>query len=81
MTDEWNVDTHVFVVPADGGAAAEPIAPELDRPTVLFPGLPAPVCWTGDRELLMLVADRGSVTLHRARVGEPRGAARSSAAT
>ncbi len=71
-TDEWNADTHVFVVPADGGAAAEPIAPELDRPTVLFPGLPAPVCWTGDRELLMLIADRGSVTLHRARVGERR---------
>ena len=71
-TDEWNVDTHVFVVPADGGAAAEPIAPDLDRPTVLFPGLPAPVCWTGDRELLMLIADGGSVKLHRARVGERR---------
>ncbi len=71
-TDEWNADTHVFVVPADGGAAAEVIAPELDRPTVLFPGLPAPVCWTGERELLMLIADRGSVTLHRARVGDRR---------
>ena len=68
----WDDDTHVFVVPADGGAAPEAVAPELDRPPVLFPGLPAPVCWIGDRELLMLVADHGSVTLHRARVGERR---------
>ena len=71
-TDEWNEDTHIFVVPADGSAGPERVAPELDRPTVLWAGLPAPFCWTGDRELVMVVADRGSVTLHRARVGEPR---------
>jgi dipeptidyl aminopeptidase/acylaminoacyl peptidase len=71
-TDDWDTDTHVFVIPADGSAAAEPIAPETDRPTVLFPGLPAPVRWTGNRELLMLLADNGSVTLHRARVGDRR---------
>lgn len=71
-TDEWNEDTHIFVVPADGSAGPERVAPELDRPTVLWPGLPAPFCWTGDRELVMVVADHGSVTLHRARVGEPR---------
>ncbi|HUA07508.1 MAG TPA: S9 family peptidase [Solirubrobacteraceae bacterium] len=71
-TDEWNEDTHVFVVPADGSAGPERVAPELDRPTVLWPGLPAPFRWTGDRELLMVVADRGSVTLHRVRVGEAR---------
>ncbi|HTP19176.1 MAG TPA: S9 family peptidase [Solirubrobacteraceae bacterium] len=72
LTDEWDEDTRMFAVPADGSAGAQPVAPELDRPTVLFPGLPAPVCWTGNRELLMLVADRGSVTLHRARLGERR---------
>lgn len=72
VTERWNEDTHVFVVPADGSAGPERVAPDLDRPTVLFPGLPAPMCWTGDRELLMLVNDRGSVTLHRARLGDRR---------
>ena len=72
LTDRWNEDTHVFVVPADGSAGPELVAPDLDRPTVLFPNLPAPVCWTADRELLMLVNDRGSVTLHRARLGDRR---------
>jgi dipeptidyl aminopeptidase/acylaminoacyl peptidase len=72
LTDRWNEDTHVFVVPADGSAGAEMVAPDLDRPAVLFPGLPAPVCWIGDRELLMLVGDHGSVTLHRARLGDRR---------
>jgi dipeptidyl aminopeptidase/acylaminoacyl peptidase len=71
-TDEWNEDTRVFVVPTDGSAGAERVAPELDRPTVLWPGLPAPFRWTGDRELVMVVADHGSVTLHRARVGDRR---------
>jgi dipeptidyl aminopeptidase/acylaminoacyl peptidase len=72
VTERWNEDTHVFVVPADGGTGPEMVAPDLDRPTVLFPGLPAPMCWTGDRELLMLVNDRGAVTLHRARLGDRR---------
>jgi dipeptidyl aminopeptidase/acylaminoacyl peptidase len=71
-TDEWNEDTHIFVVPADGSAGPERVAPELDRPTVLWPGLPAPFRWTGDRELVVVVADHGSVTLHRARVGDSR---------
>ncbi len=66
----WDTDTHVFVVPADGGAPAERMAPELDRPTVVWPGLPAPVAWIGDRDLLMLVADHGAVTVHRARLGQ-----------
>jgi dipeptidyl aminopeptidase/acylaminoacyl peptidase len=48
------------------------VAPELDRPTVLFSGLPTPMSWTGNTELLMLVADHGSVKLHRARVGQRR---------
>jgi dipeptidyl aminopeptidase/acylaminoacyl peptidase len=72
LSDGWNEDNHVFVVPAEGGAEPETVAPDLDRPAVLFPGLPAPVCWIGDRELVMLVADRGSVSLHRARLGDRR---------
>ncbi len=69
-TDRWDVDSHAFVVPADGSTAAERISPELDRPIALFPGVLASVRWIGDEELLMLVGDRGSITLHRARVGE-----------
>jgi dipeptidyl aminopeptidase/acylaminoacyl peptidase len=69
--DSWDTDTHVFVVPADGGAAPTPLAPKLDRPAVVFPGLPAPFAWIGERDLLMLVADHGAVRLHRARVGQP----------
>ncbi|HUA72781.1 MAG TPA: S9 family peptidase [Solirubrobacteraceae bacterium] len=72
LTDLWNEDAHVFVVPADGSGGAELVAPDLDRPVVLFNGLPAPVCWIGDRELLMLVDDRGTVTLHRVRLGDRR---------
>jgi dipeptidyl aminopeptidase/acylaminoacyl peptidase len=72
LTDLWNEDAHVFVVPADGSDGAELVAADLDRPVVLFDGLPAPMCWIGDRELLMLVDDRGTVTLHRARLGDRR---------
>jgi dipeptidyl aminopeptidase/acylaminoacyl peptidase len=68
IDDSWNADNHVFVVPADGSAAPETLAPDLDRPVVLFPGLPAPICWTSDRELLTLVADHGAVKAHRARL-------------
>jgi len=71
-SDAWNADMYVFAVPADGSAAPERVAPDLDRPTVLFSGLPAPMSWIANRELLMLVSDRGSVKLHRARIGERR---------
>jgi dipeptidyl aminopeptidase/acylaminoacyl peptidase len=71
--ERWDADTHLFAVPADGSAPAERVAPELDRPLVLFPGLPAPARWIGDRELLMLVADHGAVGLHRVRLGDRRG--------
>jgi dipeptidyl aminopeptidase/acylaminoacyl peptidase len=71
-TDQWDEDTHVFVVPTDGSGPVERVAPDLDRPTVVFAGLPTPICWTGARELLMLIADHGSVKLHRARVGQRR---------
>lgn len=73
VTDAWDADPHLFVVPADGSGAAEEVAPETDRPiSMLFPGLPAPICWTGDRELAVLIADRGAVTVHRAKVGQGR---------
>ncbi len=70
--DRWDADAHLFAALADASAPAERVAPELDRPMVLFPGLPAPACWIGDRELVMLVADHGAVGLHRARLGERR---------
>ncbi|MGN6870712.1 MAG: S9 family peptidase [Solirubrobacteraceae bacterium] len=68
--DRWDSDTYVFVVPADGGGAAERVAPELDRPTVLWPGQPAPYAWISDRDVLVLIADHGAVRLHRARIGQ-----------
>lgn len=70
LTYAWDTDNHVFVVPSDASGMAETVAPATDRGVVLFPGLPAPFCWTGESELAMLVADRGSVSLHRARLGE-----------
>ena len=72
VTEQFDEDNHVFVVPADGSGPAERVAPELDRPVVLFPGLPTPLSWAGNRDLLMLIADQGAVRLHRARVGERR---------
>jgi dipeptidyl aminopeptidase/acylaminoacyl peptidase len=68
--DGWDSDTYVFVVPADGSAPAQRLAPELDRPTVLWPGLPSPCAWISDRDLLVLIADHGAVRLHRARLGQ-----------
>jgi dipeptidyl aminopeptidase/acylaminoacyl peptidase len=69
--DRWDTDTHAFVVPAsDGGGAPRRVAPDLDRPISEGPGLPSPITWIGDRDLLMLVEDRGAVALHRARLGQ-----------
>jgi dipeptidyl aminopeptidase/acylaminoacyl peptidase len=68
--DRWDSDTYVFVVPADGSGSAERLAPELDRPTVLWPGLPAPFAWISDRDLLVLISDHGAVRLHRTRLGQ-----------
>jgi dipeptidyl aminopeptidase/acylaminoacyl peptidase len=67
--DRWDTDTHVCVVPAGGGAPPQRLAPELDRPTGMWPGS-APFAWVGDRDLLMLIADHGAVTLHRVRLGQ-----------
>lgn len=74
LTDRWDADSHLFVVPADGGGSPEQVAPDVDRPVALlpFPGLPPPICWIGERELAMLVADRGAFKLHRARFDERR---------
>jgi dipeptidyl aminopeptidase/acylaminoacyl peptidase len=72
VTEEFDEDTHVFIVPADGSGPAEQVASDLDRPVVLFPGLPSPLVWVGNRDLLVLIADHGSVGLHRTRVGERR---------
>lgn len=70
LTDAWDADPHVFVVPADGSAAPAQVAPELDRPIPVFMSAGAPHRWTGRRELTMLVADRGAITIHRARVND-----------
>jgi dipeptidyl aminopeptidase/acylaminoacyl peptidase len=72
ITEQFDEDSHVFVVPADGSGPAERVAPDLDRPVVLFPGLPTPIGWAANRDVLILIADHGSVALHRARIGERR---------
>jgi dipeptidyl aminopeptidase/acylaminoacyl peptidase len=70
--DSWDTDRHVFVVPADGSEAAREVAPGTDRPVPIVPGLPAPMGWIGPSELAILLADRGRVVLHRARIGDRR---------
>jgi dipeptidyl aminopeptidase/acylaminoacyl peptidase len=69
LTDAWDADEHAFVVPADGSGPPEQIAPDTDRPVYTAAQTP-PVAWTGAREITMLIADRGSVALHRARIGQ-----------
>ena len=69
-TDGWDRETRLFVVPADGSEEPRPVAPGEDRGPLVMPGLPAPFAWIGGRELAFLLADRGRIGLHRARVGE-----------
>lgn len=69
QSDSWDEESHVYVVPT-GGGEPQRVAPATDRGVVLFPGLPAPMCWIGRQELAMLLADRGAISLHRARLGE-----------
>lgn len=71
-TDAWNADNHVFVVAGAGGRPADRVAPETDRPVPLVPGVPVALAWTGQREMAALIADHGGVSLHRARLDEPR---------
>ena len=71
-TDAWDADSHVFVVTADASSSApERVAPQTDRPVPAFLGMPPPICWIGADELAVLVADRGTVGIRRARVGQP----------
>jgi Tol biopolymer transport system component len=69
-TDAWDADNHAFVTSADGSGPLQQIAPETDRPVLLYRRLPAPLAWTSEGELMMLILDRGSLSLRRARVGE-----------
>jgi dipeptidyl aminopeptidase/acylaminoacyl peptidase len=71
-TDEWNEEARVYVVPSDGSAEPRPVTPETDRNVPVGPGLPPPLFFVGERELAVLVADRGCVRLHRARLNERR---------
>jgi dipeptidyl aminopeptidase/acylaminoacyl peptidase len=68
-SDTWDLDAHLFVVPAEGGGVRR-VAPRLDRPMPVMLLLPVPFRWWGERELAFLAADRGCVRLHVARVGE-----------
>jgi dipeptidyl aminopeptidase/acylaminoacyl peptidase len=67
----WDADTHLFVLAADGSTEPAMVAPQTDRGLLVLSTLPAPYRWTGNREIAMLVADRGSVTLHTADVTAP----------
>ena len=72
LGEPWGADTHVYVVAAEGGGSPWELASETDRPVLVMPGLGPPLSWTGERELIILLADRGALTLHRARVGQAR---------
>ena len=72
LTERFDEDPHVYVVPADGSGPPEALAPDLDRPVMVFLAFSSPISWVANRELLMLVADHGSAVVHRARVGERR---------
>ena len=71
LTAAWDADPHTFVVPANGSSPPEQVAPDTDRPVFTYTAAQAPpVAWSGARELTMLIFDRGSVALHRARIGQ-----------
>lgn len=68
VTEAWDEDSHLFTVPSDGKRQPEQLIPETDRPTLSMFGF-RPLYWTGARELTILVAARGAVRIHRARLG------------
>ncbi len=68
VSDTWDEDGHVFVMPVGGGEGRR-LAPRLDRP-VPVTALSVPFRWWGEREIVFMVADRGRVHLHAARVGD-----------
>jgi len=59
----------LFVIPADGSSQPVPVAPDLDRPVVARPPV-GNYAWLSNHELLFKVADRGAVSLQRAKLGE-----------
>ncbi len=61
----------LFVVPADGSSEPVHVAPDLDRPVVA--GQPVGnYAWLSNRELLFKIADRGTISIQRAKIGERR---------
>lgn len=64
LTDDWDSDSHVFIVPVDGSETPELVAPRTDRGVAAI--LSPPHRWCSDRQLLILTADHGRVHLHRA---------------
>ncbi|HET9719618.1 MAG TPA: hypothetical protein VFP55_06040, partial [Solirubrobacteraceae bacterium] len=59
----------LLVIPADGSSPPVAVAPDLDRPVMAW----FPVgnyAWLSNRELLFNVADHGTISLQRARLGE-----------
>lgn len=62
-------DSKLLVIAADGSGAPELVAPGLDRP-VAFTLNDSPFVWLSADELAFTVADRGSVHIRRARLGE-----------
>jgi len=68
----WNRDAHLFVVPVDGSSQPVTVAPATDRPVFSMLWAPPPFRWLNDDELAMLVADRGSVVLHAARLSDTK---------
>src|SRR5487761_1629375 len=65
-------DARVLVVGADGAGEPEQLAPDLDRPVGFSLDAKAYV-WVSDDELVFTVADRGTIGLWRARLGERSG--------
>ena len=70
LDDSWDDDGHVFTIPSDGSSPPKLLAPETDRGVLLAPGAAAPMHWIGNRDLVMLILDRGSFVVHRARMGD-----------
>ncbi len=59
----------LLVMPADGSGQPVPVAPDLDRPVMAW----FPVgnyAWMSNRELLFNVADHGTISMQRAKLGE-----------
>ena len=70
-SERWDLDSHLFVIAADGAGLPEQVAPGTDLGVLpRLAGMPAAHRWTSDRALAVLVTQRGGVALHRAMIGE-----------